>query len=71
MDFSLLDFAIQSRFKMINIAKLSNALCQILFLLFILDQIMSQCGIRWRGTCGYFNSGTKTNYEKHHNTDSR
>ena len=51
--------------------KLINVLCQILILLFIIDQILSQCGIRWRGTCGYFNSVTKTNYEKHLNADSR
>ena len=37
-----------------------KVVCQILILLLILDQIMSQCGIRWRGTCGY-KSVTKTN----------
>ena len=36
-----------------NIIKVA---CQILILLFILDQIMSQCGIRWRGTCEYKSS---------------
>ena len=44
-----------------NIVKLSNAICQILILLLILDQIMSQCGIRWRGTCGYSKPVTKMN----------
>ena len=45
----------------IDIAKLIvNILCQILVLLLILDQIMSQCGIRWRGSCGY-KPITKTN----------
>ena len=44
-----------------NIVKLSNAVCQILVLLLILDQIVSQCGIRWRGTCGCSKSVTKTN----------
>ena len=45
-----------------NIVKLSNVLCQILILLLILDQIVSQCGIRWTGTCGYFKSVAKPNW---------
>ena len=44
-----------------NIVKLSNVICQIIILLLILDQIVSQCGIRWRGTCGYLKPVTKTN----------
>ena len=38
-----------------------KVVCQILILLLFLDQIMSQCGIRWRGTCGYKSSVAKTN----------
>ena len=34
-----------------NIIKLLNVLFQILILLIIIDRTMSQCGIRWRGTC--------------------
>ena len=38
--------------------KLLNVLCQILILLIIIDRTMSQCGIRWRGTC---DTNRKTN----------
>ena len=31
--------------------KLLNFLFQLLILLIIIDRAMSQCGIRWRGTC--------------------
>ena len=34
-----------------NIIKLLNVLRQVLILLIIIDRAMSQCGIRWRGTC--------------------
>ena len=37
--------------KMKNIKKLLNFLFQVLILLIIIDRAMSQCGIRWRGTC--------------------
>ena len=40
-----------------NIIKLLNVLFQVLILLIIIDRTMSQCGIRWRGTC---NTNRKT-----------
>ena len=37
--------------KMKNIIKLLKVICQVLIFLIIIDRTMSQCGIRWRGTC--------------------
>ena len=37
--------------KMKNIIKLVKVICQVLIFLILIDQAMSQCGIRWRGTC--------------------
>ena len=34
-----------------NIIKLLKVLFQLLILMIIIDRSMSQCGIRWRGTC--------------------
>ena len=34
-----------------NIIKLVKVICQVLIFLILIDQTMSQCGIRWRGTC--------------------
>ena len=45
--------------KMKNIKKLLNFLFQVLILLIIIDRAMSQCGIRWRGTCDTKSSATK------------
>ena len=45
--------------KMKNIKKLLNFLFQVLILLIIIDRSMSQCGIRWRGTCDTKSSGKR------------
>ena len=37
--------------KMKNIIKLVKVICQLLIFLILIDHAMSQCGIRWRGTC--------------------
>ena len=42
-----------------NIIKLLNVLFQVLILLIIIDRAMSQCGIRWRGTCDTKSSAKK------------
>ena len=42
-----------------NIKKLLNFLFQVLILLIIIDRAVSQCGIRWRGTCDTKSSATK------------
>ena len=34
-----------------NILKLLKVLYQLLIFIIIIDRSMSQCGIRWRGTC--------------------
>ena len=36
-----------------NIIKLLKVLFQLLIFLIIIDRMMSQCGIRWRGTCEF------------------
>ena len=41
----------QSVETMKNIIKLLKILYQLLILMIIIDRTMSQCGIRWRGTC--------------------
>ena len=45
--------------KMKNIKKLLNFLFHVLILLIIIDRSMSQCGIRWRGTCDTKSSGKR------------
>ena len=42
-----------------NIKKLLNFLFQVLIFLIIIDRAMSQCGIRWRGTCDTKSSGKR------------
>ena len=42
-----------------NIKKLLNFLFQVLILLIIIDRVMTQCGIRWRGTCDTKSSAAK------------
>ena len=45
--------------KMKNIIKLLKVICQVLIFLIIIDRTMSQCGIRWRGTCDTKSTGKK------------
>ena len=42
-----------------NIVKLLNVLFQILLLLILIDRVVTQCGIRWRGTCDTKSSGKR------------
>ena len=42
-----------------NLIKL---LYQVLVLLIIIDRIMTQCGIRWRGTCDTRSSAKRQTY---------
>ena len=42
-----------------NIIKLVKIICQVLIFLIIIDHAMSQCGIRWRGTCDTKSSGKR------------
>ena len=45
--------------KMKNIIKLLKVICQVLIFLIIIGRTMSQCGIRWRGTCDTKSTGKK------------
>ena len=42
-----------------NIIKLLKVIFQVLILLIIVDRAMSQCGIRWRGTCDIKSAAAK------------